>query len=57
MHVLICFTFFKYVQDIKVTDDRPSSINDAEHTQLVEVQKQESIIEKSLDKIKETSTV
>ncbi|XVE96359.1 hypothetical protein REPUB_Repub02eG0214400 [Reevesia pubescens] len=46
-----------YEEDIKVTDDRPSSIIDAGHAQLVEVQKKESIIEKSLDKIKETSTV
>ncbi|XVE96358.1 hypothetical protein REPUB_Repub02eG0214400 [Reevesia pubescens] len=45
-----------YEEDIKVTDDRPSSIIDAGHAQLVEVQKKESIIEKSLDKIKETST-
>ncbi|XWS66620.1 hypothetical protein CRYUN_Cryun05aG0215700 [Craigia yunnanensis] len=45
-----------YEEDIKVTDDRPSSIKDAGHAQLVEVQKKESIIEKSLDKIKETST-
>ena len=54
---LICFSFFTFVQDIKVTDDHTSSINDAGHDQLVEVQKKESIIEKSLDKIKETSTV
>ncbi|XVE75918.1 hypothetical protein DITRI_Ditri12bG0130200 [Diplodiscus trichospermus] len=45
-----------YGEDIKVTDNRPSSINAAEHARLVEVQKKESIIEKSLDKIKETST-
>ena len=57
MYVLICFTFFKFVQDVKITDDRPSSIKDAGHAQLVEVLKKESIIQKSLDKIKETSTV
>ncbi|XVE61438.1 hypothetical protein DITRI_Ditri06bG0040100 [Diplodiscus trichospermus] len=45
-----------YEEDIKVTDDHTSSIHDAEHDQLVEVQKKESIIEKSLGKIKETST-
>ncbi|XVF07601.1 hypothetical protein REPUB_Repub06bG0153400 [Reevesia pubescens] len=45
-----------YEEDIKVTDDLPSSVNDSGHAQLVEVQKKESIIEKSLDKIKETST-
>ncbi|XVF55788.1 hypothetical protein PTKIN_Ptkin06aG0065100 [Pterospermum kingtungense] len=45
-----------YQEDIGVTDDYTSSINDAGHDQLVQVQKKESIIEKSLDKIKETST-
>ncbi|XWS59444.1 hypothetical protein CRYUN_Cryun08bG0122300 [Craigia yunnanensis] len=45
-----------YEEDIKVTDDLTSSVNDAGHDQLVEVQKKKSIIEKSLDKIKETST-
>ncbi|KAB2087037.1 hypothetical protein ES319_A04G076000v1 [Gossypium barbadense] len=45
-----------YEEDIKVTDGYPGSINDAGHAQVVEVQKKESIIEKSLVKIKETST-
>ncbi|XP_022767017.1 uncharacterized protein LOC111311683 isoform X2 [Durio zibethinus] len=44
---------------VKRSADQPAyeeDINDAGHAQLVEVQKKESIIEKSLDKIKETST-
>lgn len=54
---LTCFSFYKFGQDIKATDGYPSSVDDAGHAQVVEVQKKESIIEKSLVKIKETSTV
>ncbi|XP_039031097.1 uncharacterized protein LOC120165705 isoform X3 [Hibiscus syriacus] len=46
-----------YEEDVKVTVDRPSSIDDIGRAPLVEVEKKESIIEKSLEKIKETSTV
>ncbi|KAK8651261.1 hypothetical protein V6N13_140870 [Hibiscus sabdariffa] len=45
-----------YEEDVKVTVDHPSSIDDVGRAQLVEVEKKESIIEKSLEKIKETST-
>ncbi|XP_039031098.1 uncharacterized protein LOC120165705 isoform X4 [Hibiscus syriacus] len=45
-----------YEEDVKVTVDRPSSIDDIGRAPLVEVEKKESIIEKSLEKIKETST-
>ncbi|XP_039028288.1 uncharacterized protein LOC120162181 [Hibiscus syriacus] len=45
-----------YEEDVKVTVDCPSSINDVGRAQLVEAEKKESIIEKSLEKIKETST-
>ncbi|OMO68429.1 LETM1-like protein [Corchorus olitorius] len=46
----------EYEEDIKVVDEPPSFMNNAGQAQLAEVQKKESIIEKSLDKIKETST-
>ncbi|GMI84784.1 hypothetical protein like AT3G11560 [Hibiscus trionum] len=45
-----------YEEDVKVTVDHPSSIDDVGRAQLVVVEKKESIIEKSLEKIKETST-
>ncbi|GMJ12038.1 hypothetical protein like AT3G11560 [Hibiscus trionum] len=45
-----------YEEGVKVTVDRPGSIDDVGPAQLVEVEKKESIIAKSLEKIKETST-
>lgn len=42
--------------DIQATDDTSSHRNVGEQTGLVQVQKKENIIEKSLDKLKETST-
>lgn len=54
---LICFSFLNFIQGIKVRDDNHITTDDAGRAQLVEVQKKESVIEKSLDKIKETSMV
>ena len=47
------FTF----QDIKVTDGKATYRGGDGITQLVQLQKKENIIEKSLDKLKEASTV
>ncbi|KAI3473366.1 hypothetical protein Pfo_030656 [Paulownia fortunei] len=43
-------------EEIQVKDDASLYGNDAKGTRLVQVQKKDSIIEKSLDKLKETST-
>lgn len=44
-------------QDSKETDDTANYHDDAGSAQLVQVQKKENVIAKSLDKLKETSTV
>lgn len=46
-----------FQDDIQATDDTSSHRNVREQSGLVQVQKKENIIEKSLDKLKETSTV
>lgn len=48
-----------FQDDIQATDDTSShrNRNVREQSGLVQVQKKENIIEKSLDKLKETSTV
>lgn len=46
-----------FQDDVRATDDTSSHSNVRERTGLVQVQKKENIIEKSLDKLKETSTV
>lgn len=52
-HVLL----FYFFQEFNVTDDDDNNQCDVRGSQLVQVQKKESIIEKSLVKLKETSTV
>lgn len=47
---------FQLLQDISVTADHPDSNNDI-GAQLVQNQKKENIIDKSLVKLKETTTV
>lgn len=44
-------------EEIQVKDGSSKYGNDAKGTGLVQVQKKDGIIEKSLDKLKETSTV
>ncbi|KAJ0027389.1 hypothetical protein Pint_36101 [Pistacia integerrima] len=43
-------------EDVKVMNDSANHTDEARDTQLVQVQKKENIIEKSIDKLKETST-
>lgn len=45
------------LQDVKLADDSSRYSNDPGAAKLVKVQKKENIIERSLDKLKETSTV
>jgi hypothetical protein len=48
---------FFFSQEFKVTDDGDNYQDDATGSQLVQVQKKDSIIEKSFVKLKEASTV
>ncbi|KAG6604333.1 Mitochondrial proton/calcium exchanger protein, partial [Cucurbita argyrosperma subsp. sororia] len=43
-------------EDPKDTDDAASSFRNRENSQLLQIQKKDNIIEKSIDKLKETST-
>lgn len=46
-----------WIQDIKVMNNGTEYVDESGGSQLVQVQKNESIIERSFDKLKETTTV
>ena len=48
---------FFFLQDLKDADDTASTFRNSENSQLVQIQKKDNIIEKSIDKLKETGTV
>lgn len=54
---LLVPNFFFFFWEFKVTDDGDNNQDDARGSQLVQVQKKDSIIEKSFVKLKEASTV
>lgn len=43
--------------EVQVKGGSPSYVNDDKATKLVQIEKKDGLIEKSLDKLKETSTV